>query len=114
MLLSLGIILGNLLPVVRRAPKTAMYKIAFQYDAYCPLVARISQHVLRWGGACSRGCLLLGGACSQGGACILSQGGACLWSQGVCIQACNGADPPVNRITDTCKNINLPQLRCGR
>ena len=22
--------------------------------------------------------------------------------------------PPVNRITDTCKNITLPQLRCGR
>ena len=22
---------------------------------------------------------------------------------GVCIPACNGADPPVNRITDTCK-----------
>ena len=28
-----------------------------------------------------------------------------------CIQACNGADtpPPVNRITDRCKNITLPQ-----
>ena len=23
-------------------------------------------------------------------------------------------DPPLNRITDTCKNITLPQLRCGR
>ena len=22
--------------------------------------------------------------------------------------------PPVNRITDTCENITLPQLRCGR
>ena len=22
--------------------------------------------------------------------------------------------PPVNRITDACKNITLPQLRCGR
>ena len=22
--------------------------------------------------------------------------------------------PPMNRITDTCKNITLPQLRCGR
>ena len=35
-----------------------------------------------------------------------------------CIPACNGADnpppPTVNRITDTCKNIALPQLRCGR
>ena len=25
-----------------------------------------------------------------------------------------GEPPPVNRITDTCKNITLPQLRCGR
>ena len=24
-----------------------------------------------------------------------------------------GIPPPVNRITDTCKNITLPQLRCG-
>ena len=23
-------------------------------------------------------------------------------------------NPPVNRITDTCKNITLPKLRCGR
>ena len=22
-------------------------------------------------------------------------------------------DPPINRITDRCKNITLPQLRCG-
>ena len=22
--------------------------------------------------------------------------------------------PPVNRMTDACKNITLPQLRCGR
>ena len=25
-----------------------------------------------------------------------------------------GTPPPMNRITDTCKNITLPQLRCGR
>ena len=24
------------------------------------------------------------------------------------------ARPPVNRITDRCQNITLPQLRCGR
>ena len=69
------------------------------------------------GGACSRGVVsALGGVCSRG--CLVSdvcsQGGACLWSVKVCIPACNGADPPVNRITDTCKNITLPQLRCGR
>ena len=33
---------------------------------------------------------------------------------GVCLGVC-GRDPlPVNRITDRCKNITLPQLRCGR
>ena len=30
------------------------------------------------------------------------QGGACL------------STPPPDRMTDTCKNINLPQIRCGR
>ena len=28
--------------------------------------------------------------------------------------ACWDRDPPVNRITDACKNITLPQLCCGR
>ena len=46
------------------------------------------------------GCLVWGGVCSQGGD----------WS-GDGIPACTEADsPPVNRITDTCKNITLPQL----
>ena len=27
------------------------------------------------------------------------------------IPACTEADPPVNRITDACKNITLPQLQ---
>ena len=42
------------------------------------------------------------------------RGGASLvW--GECgIPACTEADPPVNRITDTCENITLPQLRCRR
>ena len=38
-----------------------------------------------------------------------------------CDTSCNACwdttpppNPPVNRITDTCKNITLPQLRCGR
>ena len=39
--------------------------------------------------------------------------GGCTWSQegGVPGQVLL---PPVNRITHTCKNITLPQLRCGR
>ena len=27
-------------------------------------------------------------------------------------KACWGTTPPVNRITDTCENITLPELRC--
>ena len=54
------------------------------------------------GRVCSGGCLLLWGVCSGG--------------RGVCgIPAYTEADtPPVNRITDACKNITLPQLRWGR
>ena len=72
-----------------------------------------------------------GGACFPGGVCFLgvaclpggvhaSQGvhaswgvhasleGACLWGGVWCgIPACTEADPPVNRITDTSKNIIL-------
>ena len=86
------------------------------------------------GGVCSwRGCLLLGGVCSWGGVCsrgcVCFQGVSALGevsAQGVsalrgvsalggCILACIEADtPPVNRITDACKNITLAQLRCGR
>ena len=49
--------------------------------------------VSAWGG-------LLGGCLLRGGGHLL-RGGGCLL-------------PPVNRITDACKNITLPQLRCGR
>ena len=68
------------------------------------------------------GCLLLGGACSRGmpgpmgvpasggvpgpGGCLL-QGGACFG--GVWYPACTEANPPppVNRMTDRCKNITF-------
>ena len=73
------------------------------------------------GGVCSRGCLLLGvsapggsalGVCFQGvsapGGGGLLQGGVC--SRGDGIPACTEADtPPMNRMTDRCKNITLPQ-----
>ena len=73
-----------------------------------------------WGVPGPRGgaCLVLGGAWSGGGA----------WSQGGCLpgprmvpgpgrvvsQHALRQTPPVNRITDACENITLPQLRCGR
>ena len=40
--------------------------------------------------------------------------GGCTWSGGVPGPGGVYLVPPVNRITHTCKNITLPQLRCGR
>ena len=67
-------------------------KNAFQLDAYCPL---------QWPS--------LGGV---GGVCLAV---GCL-PVGVCVSAAGGgsARPPMDRMTDTCRNITLPQLRCGR
>ena len=72
-------------------------KNAFQSDAYRPL---------QWpsGGGGERG------------------GGVGVWSaygvsarEGVCGGGAEvSARPPLNRITDRCQNITLPQLRCGR
>ena len=55
------------------------------------------------GGLCSGGCLLWGGGvcsggCAPGGVCSRGGGG---------IPVCTEADPPVNRMTDRCKNITL-------
>ena len=58
-----------------------------------------------------------GGTWSRG---VHGPGGWCAWSGGVCmgwgcmvlgggIPACTEADPPVNRMTNRCKNITLPQ-----
>ena len=42
-------------------------------------------------------------------------GGVPAWSRGgVVSQHALRLTPPVNRITDACENITLPQLRCGR
>ena len=37
--------------------------------------------------------------------------GGCTWSRGAYLPRYS---PPVDRITDACENITLPQLRCGR
>ena len=52
---------------------------------------------------CSQRCLVLGGVYS-GGWCLV-------WE--VVSQHALRQTPP-NRITDTCENITLPRLRCGR
>ena len=72
-------------------------------------------------GVCLLGrCLPRGGVCPAvcpGGGC---PGGVCPWGglpRGVSTQCLLGdvcQTPPVNRITDRCKNITLPQRRCGR
>ena len=82
------------------------------------------------GGVSALGCLLWGGVysgdvCSRGwgcsGLCLLgggsAPGGNLLWGGVYSGESTRGggglADPPVNRMTDACKNITLPQLRCG-
>ena len=58
--------------------------------------------------------MLSGGVLSG---CVLSGGGGCVLSGGVCFPGgVLGVYPsiPVNRKTDACENITLPQLRCGR
>ena len=61
------------------------------------------------GGSGPRGVALLGGGVS-------APGGLCSGGGGGGIPACTEAHtpPPVDRITDACKNITLAQLRCGR
>ena len=92
----------------------------------------------RPGGVCRgcllRGCLLRGclprgvsaggclpGVSAQGGVCpgVVCLGGCLLRGVSAPGGVCWGCVyllrvPPVNRMTDRCKNITLPQLRCGR
>ena len=63
--------------------------------------------------------LVWGVVCLVWGWWCLWSGGWCAWSGGVpglgvCAWSGGWSDPPVNTITHTCKNITLPQLRCGR
>ena len=44
---------------------------------------------------------------ATGGGCLLPGGVSA--TGGVGIPACTETDPPVNRMTDRCKNITLPQ-----
>ena len=73
-------------------------------------------------GVCSgRGCLLPGMCVSAPrDVCVCSQGCVCLLrgvstpGEGVYLVGGCQVLPPLNRITDACKNITLPQLCCGR
>ena len=61
----------------------------------------VFQHALHRGVSAQEGCLPKGGVCAVG---VSAQG---------CLPRGGMADPtPVNRMTDRCRNINLPQLHC--
>ena len=58
-----------------------------------------------------------GGVCSGGGVSSWGVSSAGDLVPGLCV--CSGGwqsppPPPVDRITDACRNITLAQLRCGR
>ena len=77
------------------------------------------------GGVClARGGLLARGSALPGGGFLVRGGGLPCQRGGLPCRGGGGVGwvsqhalrqtPPVNRITHTCKNITLPQLRCGR
>ena len=72
------------------------------------------------GGSRPGGVWFHGGVWSQGGSGpggVSAPGGCLLWGAVVSQHALRqtpSPDPPMDRITDACKNITLTQLRCGR
>ena len=73
---------------------------------------RVSQHSLGKGE-----CVYISQHALGGGGIVSAQGvglpGVSAQERGVCPSACWDR-PPVDRMTDACENITLPQLRCGR
>ena len=70
--------------------------------------------VVSWGDVC-----VMGGACLARRGIHGRRGGMCgrrlgVHGRGVFVAGVWHPCPPVNRMTDRCKNITLPQLRCGR
>ena len=85
--------------------KTRMHSSRMRTVRFCPYLpaCTVQRGSATRGVSATRGCQLpRGGVCYQGG-CLLPGG-----PEG-CIPACTEADPPVNRMTDRCKNITLPQ-----
>ena len=85
-----------------------------------------SMYLAPGGGVCSRGCTWSQGGMSAPGGCTWSRGGVCSWGGvsaprgvylvpgvsapgGLHLVLRGGLLPPVNRMTNRCKNITLPQ-----
>ena len=76
------------------------------------------------GGESARGCLPRGVGCLSRGVGLSAKGGVSAWGKsargclprgvGVSARGVSARHPSVDRMTDRCKNITLPQLRCGR
>ena len=75
---------------------------------------------MHWAGGV---CIPWAGGCLPRGFClgglprgVSAPGDVCQGSGqgGVCRGVCHTHTHPVNRITDSCENITLPQLHCGR
>ena len=79
---------------------------------------RGSRSVYSQGVSAPRGMSALGGVCLRGwyllpGGGSVCPGGGLLW--GGCIPACTeGRHPPVNRMTDRCKNITFANFAGGK
>ena len=60
-------------------------------------------------------CIPVGCVGGEGGSVCPGGGGVCPGGGGGCLaRGCLADTPSVNRMTDVCENITLPQLRCGR
>ena len=83
--------------------------------------SRLLEGVSAWGvsaqegGVCPGGGCLLRRGCLPGRGVSAQEGGVCpegVSAQGgVCPEGCLSDTPPVDRMTDACENITLPQLR---
>ena len=99
--------LWNILEVIIFEVKTYRSQECIPVGCVPPLVDRIMAESASRGGSGPGGGGVSGpGGSAPGGVCLVRGGG---------IPACTEAEPPpVDRITDACKNITLAQLRCGR
>ena len=90
-------------------PSAIDFCLHFFSDTESSYITRMHSSRMRTVRSSSR--LLGGGICPREGG--LPKGGVCPGGCVSCIPVCNGANtpPPVDRMTDRCKNITFPKLR---